>query len=41
LAVEARKDMREVRGKGKKGVYLVENLPCGGEKRFLRARMVI
>jgi hypothetical protein len=39
--VEARKEMREVRGEGRKGAYLVENLPCRGEKRFLRARMVI
>jgi hypothetical protein len=41
LAVEARRDMRDVREEGKKGKYLVENLPCGGEKRLLRARMVI
>jgi len=38
--VGARKEIREVRGR-EKGAYLVENLPCGGEKRLLRARTVI
>jgi hypothetical protein len=43
LVVEARKDiMREAQGKRRRNEpYLVENLPRGGEKRFLRARMVI
>jgi hypothetical protein len=34
-------ERREVKEEEKKRAYLVENLPCGGEKRFLRTRMVI